>query len=68
MYVFDDHYQEGQLDSKGLLGVGRTGDEVGGDIGPHDLQHRGLNVLVSESLDMPVPDFLIPDLKGLAPE
>ena len=36
MYVFDDHDQEGQLDSKCLFFVGRACDVSGGHIGPHD--------------------------------
>ena len=68
MYVFDDHHQEGQLDSQLLFGVGRTRDEVRRDIGAHNLEHRGLDVLISESFDVSVANLLVPDLKGLAPE
>lgn len=39
-YVLDDHDQEGELDGKGLLGLDGARDEVGRDVGAHDLQHR----------------------------
>ena len=39
LQVLDDHHQEGQLDAEGGLGVSRAGDEVGGHVGAHELQH-----------------------------
>ena len=64
-YVLDDHDQEGQLDSEGLLCLDRASDEVGRDIGAHDLQHRGLNISIGQSLDVTVADFLFPNLQRL---
>ena len=56
MYVLDDHDQEGQLDAQGLVCVGGAGDEGGGHVGAHDLEHRGLDVLVGQPLDVAVLD------------
>ena len=56
MYVLDDHDQEGQFDSQGLAFVLGTGDEGSGDVGAHDLQHRRLDVLIRDSLYVPVLD------------
>ena len=46
LQVLDDHDQEGELDGKGLLLVNGAGDEVGGDIGAHDLENGGLNISI----------------------
>ena len=64
-YVLDNHNQEGKLDGKGLLGVNGARDEVGGNVGAHDLQHGGLNIGIGQSLDVAVADVLIPDLQRL---
>lgn len=66
-YIFDDHDEERQLDAERLLGVRRTRDEVGADIRAHDLQHRRLDVLVGNALDVSIGDLLVPDLQRLAP-
>ena len=52
--VFDDHDQKRQLDSKRFFLVERSRDVSGTDIVAHDLQHRGLDVIVSDPLDVPV--------------
>ena len=64
-YVLDDHDQEGQFDGEGLLSLDGASDEVGRDIGAHDLQHRGLNVSIGQSLDVTVADLLFPNLQRL---
>ena len=46
LQVLDDHDQEGKLDGEGLLLVNGAGDEVGGDIGAHDLENGGLNISI----------------------
>jgi hypothetical protein len=61
-YVLDDHDEEGQLDGEGLLGVKRASDEVSANVRAHDLENRGGNIGVSDSLNMTVADVLIPDL------
>ena len=65
LQVLDDHDQEGKLDGKGLLGVHGASDEVGGHVGAHNLEHRGLNVGIGDSLDVTVSHILVPDLEGL---
>lgn len=63
--VLDDHDQEWELDGKSLLWVKRSIDVVGGHIGTHDLQNRGLNIRIGDSLDVTVSDLLIPNLERL---
>ena len=65
LQVLDDHDQEGQLDGEGLLGVQRGVDVVSRHIGSHDLQHRGLNIGIGDSLDVTVSNLLVPNLQGL---
>jgi len=65
LQVLDDHHQERELDTEGLLRVGRAGDEVGGHVGAHDLQDGGLNVVIGQSLDVTIADLLVPDLQRL---
>lgn len=67
-YVFDDHDEEGQLDGEGLLGVKRASDEVSANVRAHDLENRGGNIGVSDSLNMTVADILVPDLQRLGPK
>ena len=62
--VLDDHDEEGQLDAKGLVGIGGAGDEAGVDIAADELKDGGLDVLVGQSLDVAVADLLVPDLEG----
>ena len=64
-YVLDDHDEEGKLDGKGLVLLDGAQDEVGRDVGAHDLQHGRLNVSVCQSLDVSVSHILVPDLKRL---
>ena len=64
-YVFNDHDEEGKLDGEGLVLLDGAEDEVGGDVGTHDLEHRGLNISICQSLDVTISHVLVPDLKGL---
>ena len=63
--IFDNHDKEGQLDSQRLLGISRACDIGGGDIGSFDLEHKRLDVVVSDALDVSVSHFLVPDLERL---
>lgn len=54
LHVLDDHHQEGQLDSQGLVGVSRATDVGGGDIRAGNLQDGGLNVSIRDALDVPI--------------
>jgi len=65
LQVLDDHDEEGKLDGKGLLGVTGARDVVGRDVGAHDLEDGGLDVCIGQSLDVAVPDGLVPNLEGL---
>ena len=56
LYIFDDHDKEREFDAKGLLVIGGAGDVGGGDIAAHDLENRGLNILVGESFDVSIFD------------
>ena len=64
-YVLDDHNEERKLDGEGLLLVDWAGDEVSGHIGSHDLENGGLNIWISDSLDVTVSNLLVPNLEGL---
>lgn len=57
MYVFYDHNEERQLDSQSLFFVGRTSDVSRGYIGSHDLQNRGLDVLIGQSFYVSVMNW-----------
>ena len=65
LQVLDDHDQEGQLNSQGLLWVKRSVDVVGRHVSTHDLQHGRLDVGVGDSLDVTVSHLLVPDLQWL---
>ena len=39
-----------------------AGYVVGGDVGPHDLEHGALDVLVRDALDVAITHLLVPDL------
>ena len=67
-YVFNDHDEEGQFNSKSLLGIGRSSDKVGANVGSHDFEDGGLDVWVGKPFDMSVLDLFVPDLEGLAPD
>jgi hypothetical protein len=63
LQVLDDHDQERKLDGQGLLWVQWGIDVVGGHIGTHDLEHGGLNIWISDSLDVTVSHLFVPDLE-----
>ena len=54
LHVLQDHDQEGQLDPKRLVGVSRTRNIGGCDIGAGYLQHCGFDVWIRDSLNMPI--------------
>ena len=58
-YILDDHDEEGQFDAEGLLFDLWTGDEGSGDIGAHDFEHRGLDILISDPLDVSVVNCMM---------
>ena len=60
--------QEGQLDSERLLGISRAGDVVGRHVGAHNLEHRRLDVLIGDALDVTIANLLVPNLKRLGTE
>ena len=62
-YIFDDHDEEGQFDTKSLVGIGRAGDIISRDVRAHDLEHRRLDIGISDTLDVTVADALVPDLE-----
>ena len=64
--VFDNHDEERELDAERLVLVGRARDVVRRNIGAHDLEHAGLDVLVRDALNVPIAHLLVPDLKRLA--
>lgn len=55
-YILDNHDEEGKLDPQGLLGISRARDVVGRHVCAHDLEHRRLNVLVRDTLDVSIAD------------
>ena len=64
-HVLDDHDEEGQLDAQGFVRVRRARDKGRRDVGRHDLEHAGLDVIVGDALDVAVLDDLLPDLERL---
>ncbi len=65
--VLDNHDEERQLDAQHLLGVGRAGHIGGTNVRSHDLQDRGLDIRIGNTLDVAVTHLLVPDLQRLAP-
>jgi hypothetical protein len=66
LHIFNDHHQKGQLDAQSFLGISRAADVVGAHVGAADLEHTGLNVLVRDTLDVPIPYCLVPNLQRFA--
>ena len=64
-YVLDNHDEERKLDGKSLLGLDGASDEVGGNVGAHDLENGGLNISIGQTLDVTVSHVLVPDLERL---
>jgi hypothetical protein len=63
--IFDNHDQEGQLDTEGLFLINWGRYESSTDIGTDDLQDRRIDVIVSQSFDISVLDLLFPNLQWL---
>mmetsp|Transcript_86266 Transcript_86266/g.230391 ORF Transcript_86266/g.230391 Transcript_86266/m.230391 type:complete len:215 (-) Transcript_86266:59-703(-) len=68
LQILDDHNQEGKLNAECFLWIGRTRDVVRADIRPHNFQDTGLNILICNTLDMAIANFLVPNLQRLAPD
>lgn len=64
--VFNDHHQEWQLDAKCFLWVGGTSYVRGANISPHDLEHKALDVVVRNPLNMSITNLFVPDLQRFA--
>ena len=62
--VLNDHDQERKLDCQGLFWVKWCVDIVSGHISSHNLKNRGLNIRISDSLNVTVSDLFIPNLEG----
>lgn len=61
--VLDDHDEEGELDAQSLLGVGRAGDVAGVDVATDEFEDGRVDVLVGETLNVAVTNFLFPNLE-----
>ena len=57
LQVLDDHDKERQLDAQRLPGVGWAGDVGRANVGPHNLNHQGLDVVVCDALDVTIADL-----------
>jgi len=64
--VLDDHDEEGELDPECLAGIGGAGDEGGAHVGSFYLQHKRLDVVVCDPLDVAVSHLFVPDMQGFA--
>lgn len=58
MYILDDHDEEREFNAEGLALVLWAGDEGSGYVGAHDLQDGRLDVLIGESLDVSVVNWI----------
>ena len=67
-YVLNYHNQEGKLNAKSLLGVKRSIDVIGGDVGSHNLKNGRLNIGISYPFNMSVSHLLVPNLERLGSE
>ncbi len=43
-YIFDDHNEERQFNTEGLVSISRTSDVVSGDVSSHDFKNGTLDV------------------------
>jgi len=68
LQILYDHDQEWQFDSKRLsrLRVIRALNIGGTHVRAYYLQYEGLDIVVSNPLDVSIANFLVPDLQGLA--
>jgi hypothetical protein len=58
-YILDDHDQEGQFDAQRLFGILRTRNWGRSHVGSHYFQNWGLNVLVSDALDVAILNWIV---------
>jgi predicted membrane-bound spermidine synthase len=65
--ILDDHHQKRQLDPQSTVLLSRAGNIVCRDIGTNDFQDGRLDVVVSDTFDVAVADFFVPDLEGFGP-
>ena len=65
--ILNDHDEEGQLDAERLMGVIWRADVHCAHVGASHLEHTASDVAVCEAFDVAVPDLLVPELQGLAP-
>ncbi len=56
-YILNDHDKEGELNTKGSLGVRWACDIVCADIGSCNLQDAGVNILIRDPLDVSVANW-----------
>lgn len=61
--VLDDHDEEGKLDAQRLLGVGGASDVAGVDVATDEFENGRVDVLVGETLNVTVTNFLFPNLE-----
>ena len=62
-HILHNHDQEWQFDAQHFVWFSRAGDIVSSDIGPHNLQHARLYILITDALDVPVAHFPVPKLQ-----
>lgn len=67
LQVLDDHHKEGQLYTKRLVWVIRARDVHSRHICAHYFKHTASDVPISDTLDVPIAHFFIPNLQRLAP-
>eukprot|EP00405_Crypthecodinium_cohnii_P062678 CAMPEP_0195008026 /NCGR_PEP_ID=MMETSP0326_2-20130528/8132_1 /TAXON_ID=2866 ORGANISM="Crypthecodinium cohnii, Strain Seligo" /NCGR_SAMPLE_ID=MMETSP0326_2 /ASSEMBLY_ACC=CAM_ASM_000348 /LENGTH=187 /DNA_ID=CAMNT_0040015671 /DNA_START=36 /DNA_END=595 /DNA_ORIENTATION=+ len=58
LQILDDHHQERELDAQSLLGVSWASDEGCANVGAHDLENTGLNVSISQPLNVAIANLL----------
>jgi len=68
LQILNDHDQKRKLDAERAILLRRAGYVVGRNIGTDDFQDGRLDIVVGDSFDMSVANFLVPDLKRLTPD
>ena len=66
LQVFYNHNKEGELDSKGLIGICRASDEVSCHVSSHDFDYGALNIWIGEPFNMSISNKFLPNLQWLA--
>lgn len=64
--VLNDHNQKGEFYAEGFLRVGWARNVSGANIRANNLQNQALDIIVSDSLYVPIPNFFIPYLQWFA--